>query len=187
MTRRTWSSTALVLLALAAVPAWGGELAGVKVPDSVDVAGTKLVLNGLGLRKKAIFKVYVGALYLPAKSSDPAAILALEAPKRMEMHFVRSVGREKIADGWREGFANNSGAKLAELQQRLDEFAAKWPDMKDGDAAVMTYTGGGLLTLEIAGKEVGVFRGKDFADAVLACWLGPKPPSEDFKNGLLGK
>jgi hypothetical protein len=184
MARRLLPLTALLLLA---IPAWGGELAGVTVPDSVTVDGTKLVLNGLGLRKKAIFKVYVGALYLPQKSSDPVAILALDAPKRMEMHFVRSVGKEKIADGWREGFANNSAARLPELQKRLDDFASKWLDMKDGDSAVMTYVGAGQLKLEIQGKEVGVFEGKDFADAVMACWLGPKPPSEDFKNGLLGK
>ncbi|MGE5236141.1 MAG: chalcone isomerase family protein [Acidobacteriota bacterium] len=177
----------LIFLLLLALPAWGGELAGVTVPDSITVDGTKLVLNGLGLRKKAIFKVYVGALYLPQRSSDPAAIIALEAPKRMEMHFVRSVGKDKIADAWREGFANNSAAKLPELQQRLDEFASKWVDMKDGDAAAMTYVGGGVLKLEIQGKEVGVFQGKEFADAVFACWLGPKPPSEDLKKGVLGE
>jgi hypothetical protein len=172
-------------MAFAAV-ASAGELAGVKVPDTATIGGQQLVLNGLGLRKKAIFSVYVGALYLPAKSADPAAIITLEAPKRMEMHFVRDVGKDKIAEGWREGFANNSGAKLPALQQRLDEFAGKWVDMANGDMAAMTYLGGGLLKLEIKGQEVGTFQGKEFADAVLACWLGPKPPSEDLKKGLLG-
>jgi hypothetical protein len=175
----------LGVMAFAAV-ASAGELAGVKVPDTATVGGQQLVLNGLGLRKKAIFSVYVGALYLPAKSADPAAIITLEAPKRMEMHFVRDVGKDKIAEGWREGFANNSGAKLPALQQRLDEFAGKWVDMANGDMAAMTYLGGGLLKLEIKGQEVGTFQGKEFADAVLACWLGPKPPSEDLKKGLLG-
>jgi hypothetical protein len=169
-----------------AVTALGAELAGVTVRDTATVGGQQLMLNGLGLRKKAIFSVYVGALYLPAKSGDPAAIIALEAPKRMEMHFVRDVGKDKIAEGWRDGFANNSAAKLPALQQRLDEFAAKWADMASGDMAAMTYAGGGILKLEIRGQEVGTFQGKEFADAVLACWLGPKPPSEDLKKGLLG-
>jgi len=164
-----------------------GELAGVTVPDTATVGGQELVLNGLGLRKKAIFSVYVGALYLPAKSGDAAAIITLEAPKRMEMHFVRDVGKDKIAEGWRDGFANNSGSKLPALQQRLDEFAAKWSDMASGEMAAMTYAGGGLLKLEIKGQEVGTFQGKEFADAVFACWLGLTPPSADLKNGLLGK
>jgi hypothetical protein len=170
-----------------AAAASAGELAGVTVPDTATVGGQELVLNGLGLRKKAVFSVYVGALYLPAKSSDPEAIIALEAPKRMEMHFVRDVGKDKIAEGWRDGFANNSAAKLPELQLRLDEFAAKWTDMSKGDMAAMTYAGGGVLKLEIKGREVGSFQGKEFADAVFACWLGDKPPSADLKNGLLGR
>jgi hypothetical protein len=29
--------------------------------------------------------------------------------------------------------------------------------------------------------------GKAFADALLAVWLGPKPPSEELKAGLLGR
>ncbi|MEW6338345.1 MAG: chalcone isomerase family protein [Acidobacteriota bacterium] len=169
------------------VPVWAGELAGVKAPDTITVGEEKLVLNGLGLRKKAVFKVYVGALYLPAKSSDPGAVIALEAPKRMEMHFLRDVDAESIASAWRDGFANNSSAKLASLQTRLDEFAGKWQDMKTGEVAAMTYHGGGVLKLELKGKEVGAFRGKEFADAVFACWLGDSPPSADLKNGVLGR
>jgi len=103
------------------------------------------------------------------------------------MHFVRDVGRDKIAEGWKEGFANNSPASLVMLQQRLDEFAGLWADMADGDEAQMTYVPGTGLKLEIRGKEVGLIQGKQFADAVFACWLGPHPPSEDLKTGVLGK
>jgi len=180
-----------VLLTLAAivlsVPGFAGSLVGVTLPDSVSVNGKDLVLNGMGLRKKAIFKVYVGALYLPAKSGDADAVIKLDEPKRMVMHFVRDVGRDKIAEGWKEGFANNSPASLVMLQQRLDEFAGLWADMADGDEAQMTYVPGTGLKLEIRGKEVGLIQGKQFADAVVACWLGPHPPSEDLKTGVLGK
>jgi hypothetical protein len=182
--RRFMLTLATIVLA---VPAFAGSLAGVTMPDSVTVNGTDLVLNGMGLRKKAIFKVYVGALYLPAKSGDADAVIKLDEPKRMVMHFVRSVGKDKITEGWREGFANNSPASLETLQQRLDEFAALWQDMADGDEAAMTYVPGTGLKLEIRGKELGLIQGKDFADAVMACWLGPHPPSEDLKTGILGK
>ena len=40
------------------------SLAGVTLPDTAQVAGTTLVLNGLGLRKKFVVKVYVAGLYL---------------------------------------------------------------------------------------------------------------------------
>jgi len=42
----------------------GREVAGVKMPDTVTVEGKTLKLNGMGLRKKVMFKVYVAGLYL---------------------------------------------------------------------------------------------------------------------------
>ena len=52
------------------------ELAGVKLPDSAQVGNTSLQLNGAGIRTKLIFKVYVGALYLPQKQTSADAIIA---------------------------------------------------------------------------------------------------------------
>ncbi len=52
---------AAALVALPLRPAAAKELAGVNMPDTVSIGGKTLKLNGLGLRKKAIFKVYVGA------------------------------------------------------------------------------------------------------------------------------
>ena len=51
--------------ALAAV-----EIAGVKLEESITVAGTSLQLNGAGIRYKGPFRVYVGDLYTtrPVKS-----------------------------------------------------------------------------------------------------------------------
>ena len=172
---------------LVSVPMVAGELAGVTLPDSVQVNGTTLVLNGMGLRKKAVFKVYVGALYVAAKAGEAQTLIAADTPRRMVMHFVRDVGKDKITEAWREGFTNNSPANAAALAARLDEFAALWSDMASGDEAVMTYVPGTGLKLEIRGAELGVIQGKQFADAILACWIGPFPPSEELKDGLLGK
>jgi hypothetical protein len=57
-------------------------LSGVTMPDTVTVNGTQLVLNGMALRKKMVFKVYVAGLYLPARNSDPDAILGADAARR---------------------------------------------------------------------------------------------------------
>jgi hypothetical protein len=37
------------------------------------------------------------------------------------------------------------------------------------------------------GQVKGVIEGDDFNRAMLRIWLGPKPPSGDLKNGMLGK
>jgi hypothetical protein len=48
-----------------------GTLADVTLPDTVQVGGRTLVLNGLGLRKKFVVKVYVAGLYLEQKFLRP--------------------------------------------------------------------------------------------------------------------
>ena len=51
-----------------AAGAQAAEVGGVKLDDKVSVGGQELVLNGAGIRTRAIFKVYVGSLYVPAKA-----------------------------------------------------------------------------------------------------------------------
>lgn len=163
------------------------ELAGVSLPDRVTVGDQTLVLNGMGLRKKAVFKVYVGALYLAQKSADPAAILAADAPRRMVMHFLRDVGRDRLVEAWKEGFAGNAPQAQTRLAREIERFLSFWRDVKEGEEVTMTYLPGKGTTVAFGGKELGTIEGKEFADALLSVWLGPKPPSEDLKAGLLGK
>ena len=167
-------------------PAEAKELAGVNLPDTATVAGKTLKLNGMGLRKKAIFKVYVGGLYLEAPSKDAAAILAADAPRELAMQFLREVDKAKLAETYREGFAANAPDKAAAQKANVDKFLAWVADVKDGTKWAITYVPGKGTTLALDGKEAGTIEGKDFADLVFSLWLGPKPPSEDLKKGLLG-
>lgn len=57
------------------------ELAGATLPDTLKSGDLTLRLNGLGLRKKSVFKVYVGGLYLESLSKDAGAILAADQAK----------------------------------------------------------------------------------------------------------
>lgn len=181
--------TTLLVLASFGVAAavTAGELAGVTMPERKNVNGQVLQLNGMGLRKKAVFKVYVGALYLTQKSSDPAAILAADQPRQMVMHFLRDVGKDRLVEAWKEGFAGNSPAAQTKLAKEIERFLGFWRDVAEGEEVLMTYVPDKGTTVSFGGKEVGTIEGKEFADALLSVWLGPKPPSEDLKAGLLGK
>lgn len=174
-------------LVLVASTLAAGELAGVVLPEKVPAGDRTLVLNGMGLRKKAVFKVYVGALYLEKRSSDAAAILAADAPRRMVMHFLRDVGRDRLVEAWKEGFAGNAPAAQTKLAREIERFLSFWGDVRDGEEVTMTYLPGKGTTVAFGGKELGTIEGKEFADALLSVWLGPKPPSEELKAGLLGK
>ena len=182
-------SLASVLVAAAVSPlgpaALAGELAGATLPDTLKAGEKTLKLNGLGLREKAVFKVYVGGLYLESPSKDAGAILASDQAKGIRMHFVRDLTKAQLVEAFQEGFEANVKDR-APQKAAFDRMLALVPDMKEGSTLTFAYVPGKGTTLSAGGKELGVFEGKGFADAVFAIWLGPKPPSEDLKKGLLG-
>ena len=169
-----------------AATAGAATLADVNVPDSATLGGQKLVLNGLGLRKKAIFKVYVAGLYLENKSPDPAAILDSSQVKRLELVFVRDVDREDIVDAWKDGFKKN-GADMNTFGPRIGTLNAWMTDIKEKDSLIFLVEPGKGLTVTVKGRVKGTIPGDDFAKAFLAIWLGPSPPNKGLKAGLLGK
>ena len=173
-------------LSLAAAFSPGAEVAGVKLPDSIEVEGKKLQLNGAGLRKKVVFKVYVAGFYLENPTKDAAAAVSSDQVKSMRLHILRTLEAGKITEAITEGFERNSQAQMAALKARLDRFNSMFPNVVEGDEIVMSYLPGKGTVVTAKGAEKGTIEGKDFADALFAVWLGPNPVQEDLKKALLG-
>jgi len=181
--------TALLLgIALIAPAVWGGELAGVDFADKVTVGGKDLVLNGMGLRKKSIIKVYVAGLYVEQAGQNPSAIVSADGPKKLVMHFLTNRATKKKMDAaWAEGFELNSPSSFSALSERVQKFADFFGDMKKGDVIALTIVPGSATKAELNGLAKGTIDGDDFGQALLMVWLGDHPPSDDLKDGLLGK
>ncbi len=185
MTRNGWLCLALVVLF--SVPIVAGTMAGITLPDSMDVNGQQLVLNGMALRKKVIFKVYVAGLYLPAKEQNGEKILAADQPRCTVMHFLRGVSAKQVNEAWYDGLEANTPGYSAQLKQQFDALAALMEKLNDGDKLVFTYRPGIGTEVKVKGKVKGTLGDKAFADALFSCWIGKKPgPGEKFKAGLLG-
>ena len=174
-----------LLLTCAAGPLLAADVSGVKVPDTVSVEGKTLKLNGAGLRKKIVFKVYVASLYLETPSKDAASIVSAEEIKRMRLSILRSLDARKITEAIEEGFEKNSRNQMAALKARLGRFDAMFPNVVEGDEIAMTYVPGKGTVVTARGADKGVIEGKDFADALFAVWLGANPVQEDLKKELL--
>lgn len=179
-------AAAALAAALPARPAAAKELAGVNMPETLSVGDKTLKLNGLGLRKKAFFKVYVGGLYLEAPSKDAAAILASDQAKAVRMTFMRGVSKSQLRDAFVDGFEANAKEKAAAQKAAIEKLYSWLPDVKEAETLSFSYVPGKGTTVSFGSKELGVIEGKEFAEALFALWLGPKPPSEDLKKGMLG-
>jgi hypothetical protein len=178
----------IAVLALSlSLPVLARDVAGVQVPDSVSVGGKTLLLNGAGLRSRFFVKVYVGALYLEQRSSDPAAIVAADAAWQVVMTFKRDVDKASILGAFKEGFENNSKADAPKLIPALDRIGAVMKDLKTADVLVIGYAPGVGSTVTAPGGGTVTIEGKPLADALLRNWLGEKPADGDLKSGMLGK
>lgn len=183
---RNARTIALVAGLLAASAAPAKEVEGAQIPDSAQVEGKALKLNGAGVRSVFFFKVYVGALYLEETSSDPSAILAKDGVRRVEMTMLRDLEKEKIVEAIRTGFEKNNKDKLPALKDRLEAFIAQMPEkVSKGQVLKLTYVPGKGTTVTGQGEKTQV-EGKDFADALFSVWLGQHPVDDGLKKGMLG-
>ena len=178
--------SATVVLALA-IPVAAANVAGVNMEDKVTVGSQTLVLNGAGLRKKFVIKVYVGGLYLPSKQASATTIITTDQPRRMVMHFLYSVTKAQMAEAWNEGLTDNTPKASPEVKTAFKTLAGWMEDVPKGKRIVLTYVPGTGTTVEVNGKSKGTLGGKAVSDAILNTWLGPDPaPGADFKKAVLG-
>jgi hypothetical protein len=182
------AALALTLPAAVAAPALGAECREVQFADSATVGGAELVLNGMGLRKVTFLKVkvYVAGLYLGEATGDAGRILGSNQPWRLALHFLREVEASDIRDAFLEGFEKATGVIPDELRPRIEALNAMMVDFEEGDSLAFANDPAKGVTAEINGGAVGAIEGADFAVAFLSIWLGPEPPNEDLKSGLLG-
>jgi hypothetical protein len=185
--KRFWVVILLILLC-AASHALSAEIGGVNLPDSLMAGTDKLTLNGAGLRKKFVVKVYAGGLYLLQKSNDAAKIIAADEPMAIRLHFIHdSVSADKLIGAWNDGFAN-AGGNTGSLKAQIDRFNAFFKqDAKKGDVYDLMYLPGKGVSVSMNAKTVGTVEGLEFKKALFGIWLSEKPADKDLKNGMLGR
>jgi hypothetical protein len=186
------SRALLLLLLVCGRLALAAEIEGVRVDERVKVGASELQLNGAGVRTRIVFKVYVGALYLPERKASAAEILALKGPKRVSMTMLRDLGARQFTEALEAGIrANHSEAELAAMQPRVDALVAVMSEIgsvKQKTAVTLDFLPetGTRITVDgaVRGRPI---PGEDFYAALLKIWLGDRPVDADLKKAMLGE
>ncbi|MDH0864861.1 chalcone isomerase family protein [Mitsuaria sp. GD03876] len=168
------------------------EVAGVKYDGTAEVAGQKLVLNGAGIRYKAIFKVYTAGLYLNARAATPEAVLANTGPKRLHIQMLRDIDGEELGKLFTKGMEQNAtreefGRSIAGVL-RMSEIFVQKKKLKTGESFGVDYIPGTGTVIFVNGQLVpgDPIKGEDFFHMLLKIWLGKSPADSDLKVALLG-
>lgn len=167
------------------------ELSGVKVEDSTTLAGTKLQLNGAGIRYKGPFKVYVGDLYTTKKVSSLEELTAAPGPKRLTMTFLREIEAgpfgKLLTRGVEDNVPKTEMSKLVPGLMRMSDIFTVNKILVPGETVVIDWIPGTGMVITAKGKVQGEpFKEPEFYKAIMSIWFGPVPADFKLKDALLG-
>lgn len=176
----------------AATASWAAtELAGVKIEDTATVAGTKLQLNGAGIRYKGPFKVYVGDLYTTQKVKSLDELVAAPGPKRLTMTFLREIEAASfgklLTRGVEDNISKNEMSKLVPGMIRMGDIFTLNKSLIPGDVITLDWIPGTGMVVTAKGKVQGEpFKEPEFYRAIMSIWFGPVPADWKLKDAMLG-
>ncbi len=167
------------------------EISGVKLEDTVTVAGAKLQLNGAGIRYKGPFKVYVGDLYTtqPVKSLDE--LIAAPGPKRLSMTFLREINSadfgKLLTRGIEDNVNRNEISKIIVGMIKMGEIFAANKSFVPGDVCALEWDPEKGLSIWAKGKlQAEPFKDAAFFRALMSIWFGQSPADWKLKDQMLG-
>ena len=167
-------------------------VSGVKYDETMDVRGTKLQLNGAGIRYKAVFKVYTAGLYLPKKGATTEEVLATQGPKRMSITMLREIDSSELGKLFSRGMEDNMDkaafSKLIPGVLRMSQIFTDHKKLNPGEVFTIDWIPGTGTVITVKGVAQGEpFKEPEFFNALLRIWLGPNPADYKLKEALLGK
>ena len=179
-------------LGLLALQGQAREVEGVKYAEAIDLAGSKLQLNGAGTRYKAVFKVYTAGLYLSRKAGNAAEAVAAPGAKRLTLTFVREIGSEELGrlfiKGIKANTANDEYTRIVGSVMRMSQIFYEARRMKVSEVINMDWVPGKGTVISIRDVPVGEpFPEPEFYGALLRIWLGQDPADWQLKDALLGQ
>ena len=189
---RTVMLGAALSLVTAIAAAQPVELSGVKFENPIDVRGTKLELNGAGVRYRVVVKVYAAGLYLTKKASTAEEVMVATGPKRLSITMLREIDSAELGKLFTRGVEDNSPrsemSKLIPGLMRMSQIFSDQKKLLPGENFLIEWVPGTGTVITVKGKVQGEpFKEPEFFNALMRIWLGPNPADWKLKDALLGK
>lgn len=156
---------------------------------------------GTDVRKKFIVKVYAICFYVNseemnkmfpegfnATETDYAQLLKASYHRGIIMHFVRDVGKDKIADAFEEGLKKNwpEGSTYDKAMPALQAFLdASRHDIKNNQEIQIWIDDHGTITVLHGTLPSVRIQDEILAQAVTGIWLGRDPVNKGMKANMV--
>lgn len=167
-------------------------VSGVKYEETADVRGSKVQLNGAGIRYKTIIKVYTAGLYLTRKAATPEEVTTSPGAKRMHIVMLRDIDSSELGKlftrGVEENMSKSDFSKLVPGLLRMSQIFSDQKKLAAGDAFTVDWVPGTGTIVSVKGVPQGEpFKEPEFYNAMMGIWLGKSPADWKLKEALLGR
>jgi len=185
-----WSVVA-TLLAFS-LTSLAAELDGMTPKDVEQVAGRNLHLNGAGLGKRFVIKVYAISLYLLEPKANAEDIVNSDDPRRIAIVMLRDVDSREFSQAITDALTDSAGASAA-MERVMDDLAdvgraitTQYQGLRKGDRLTMDWVPGLGAVIELNQRRLTRPHDRAFYKAMSNVWLGAKPVDPKLRARLLG-
>jgi TonB family protein len=175
-----WAALFAPLLLTASIPA--------AFAQSQSAPHDQLSMNGLARFEQLRKEYYIGALFLESTSHDPGGVIAMPGRKRLALHITADRWPPlRFAQQWNQAILINSdsGTLNANVMDVLTFTSLPKDDLIDGDRLYIDLGADGGTVVSLNGTVMMRTTSDALFRLVANSWIGPRPPSSDFKNDLL--
>lgn len=132
--------------------------------------------------------MFVGALYLPAKSRNAEAILESKNPIAVKLHIVSSlISSKRLVEAIDDGFQKSMQGNTADIENEINEFKAFFQEkVSKNDVFDFVHEPGLGLAVYKNDHKIGHVDSEDFRVAFFGIWLSETPAMPEMKEAMLG-
>lgn len=179
----------VLLLSISCLLSWNVTASSLSKVQTLD-GELSLNLSGIGIYKKHKKPIYLGALYQKSLEQTEASLFREKNAKRMDLRIIEdNLSAKRFARELAHHIRMNNDKEFIGVQEGnvanfLRSFQGKF---KRGDQILIEYNPDEGTVFVLNGKVLGRVIDPRFFSVLLNAWIGPKPPTEKFKRGILGQ
>ena len=136
---------------------------------------------GMARFKVVFFKIYDAELFAPGGRFDRSG------PYALRLTYLVKAKKSRIISQTVKEMKRQTSASAAQLERWEPLMDRYFIDMDKGSSADFIHTADGRLVLATEDRVLGEITERDFINALMDIWLGPKVRDKAFQRALMGQ
>jgi len=165
------------------------KLAGIELPQKINLNGTDLFLNGAAVRSKFFVQTYIISLYAARSLKDEKEVIESNVERSLRMQITTPLATSKaVSENIQNGMKDSLGSLYYEQKDLIEDLRSVIENsgVQYKDTIDIYYTKNEELKLYKNDQEIYFNKnGRALAESILGMYVGKKPKDKKIKDALL--